>query len=81
MHFLISSDAPVVIFPKNISSAIRPPNATVIISFNYSFVYKDTSSGRYYANPNEPLALGIIVSFNKGAECFENHPATACPDS
>ena len=81
VHFLISSEAPVVILPKKISSDILPPNATVIISHNYLWVYNDTSSGKYYANPNEPFDLGIIVSFNNGAASLENQPATACPAS
>ena len=77
----MSSEAPVVIFPKNSSSDIRPPNATVIMSHNYLWVYNETSSGKYYAKPNEPFDRGIIVSFNNGAASLENQPATACPAS
>ena len=77
----MSSEAPVVILPKKSSSAIRPPRATVIMSQSYSFVYNETSSGRYCAKPKDPLALGMIVNFNSGAAFFEYHPATACPDS
>jgi hypothetical protein len=47
------------------------------MSQSYSFVYNETSSGRYWANPSEPLALGIMVNFNSGAAFFEYHPATA----
>jgi hypothetical protein len=62
---------------KKSSSATRPPNATVIISCNYSVVYSVNSSGKYYANPKLPFARGIIVSFIKGAENSEYQPATA----
>ena len=59
------------------TSVILPPKATVIMSHSCLWVYNVSSSGKYWANPNEPLDLGIIVSFNSGAASLENHPATA----
>lgn len=75
--FLISSDAPVVILLKNISSAILPPIAVQTMSISASFVYRCNSSGKYYANPRDPFDLGIIVIFRSGLECSRNQPATA----
>jgi hypothetical protein len=40
-------------------------------------VYSEISSGRYYAKPRLPLALGIIVTLRRGLEFSKNHPATA----
>lgn len=39
------------------------------------------SFGRYWAKPNAPLDLGIIVIFNKGDAPSKNHDVTAWPHS
>ena len=51
-------------FPKKCSSLHLPPNAIAILSFNSSLVSKELSLGKYWANPREPLDLGIIVNLN-----------------
>lgn len=73
----MSSDAPVVIEPKNISSLTLPPSAVQIISNNQSFEYNESSSGKYYAKPRDPFDLGMIVILRRGFECSKNQPATA----
>ena len=70
-----------VILLKNISSEHLPPNMQQILSYNSSRVSRLLSFGRYYAYPNDPFDLGIMVSFNNGAPPSKNQLTTACPDS
>lgn len=49
-------------FLKNISSEDLPPIIHVILSKSSSLDSREDSLGRYCANPNDPLDLGIIVN-------------------
>lgn len=49
------------------------------LSTNSSLVSNEPSLGKYYANPNEPLLLGMMVNLSNGIPVFKNQLTTACP--
>ena len=79
--FSMSLPAPVVMWPRNISSAMRPPIITVIVASRYSFVCEYLSSiGSCIVTPRA-RPRGMIVTLWSGSASGRIAATSACPPS
>ena len=77
----MSLPAPVVMWPRNFSSAMRPPIITVIVASRYSFVCEYLSSdGSCIVTPSA-RPRGMIVTLWTGSASGRIAATSACPPS